>query len=68
VAVIGTTSCSHEKDEEVEEAHHPWMTVVDDRRAPIQDAGTERLVIFGESSQRVIPDTSDYRRQIRVLA
>jgi hypothetical protein len=50
VAVVGTTSCSREEDEEVEEAHHPWMTVVDDQRAPIQDAGMEPLVIFGESS------------------
>jgi hypothetical protein len=68
VAVVGATSCSHEEEEEEEEAHHPWMTVVDDRRAPIQDAGTEPLIIFGESSRRVVPDTSDYRRWIRALA
>ncbi len=60
MAVVGATSCSREEKEEEEEAHHPWMTVVDDQQAPIQDAGTEPLVIFGESSQRVIPDMSDY--------
>ncbi len=58
--MVGATSCSCEEDEEEEEAHHPWMTVVVDQQAPIQDAGTELLVIFGESSQRVVPDTSDY--------
>jgi hypothetical protein len=65
--VVGTTSCSREEDKEVEEVHHPWMTVVDNRQAPIQDAGTEPLIIVGESSRRVIPDTSDYQRLIRVL-
>ncbi len=68
--MVGATSCSREEEEEEEEekVHHPWMTVVNDQRAPIQDAGTEPLVIFGESSRRVIPDTSDYRRWIRALA
>jgi hypothetical protein len=66
--VASATSCSRKEDEVVEEVHHPWMTVVDDRQAPIQDAGTEPLVIFGESSQRVVPDTSDYQRWIRALA
>ncbi len=66
--MVGATSCSHEEEEEEEEAHHPWMTVVDDRRAPIQDAGMEPLIIFSESSRRVVPDTSDYQRWIRALA
>ncbi len=66
--MVGATSCSREEDEEVEKVHHPWMTVVDDQRASIQDAGTEPLVIFGESSRSVVPDTSDYRRRIRALA
>ncbi len=66
--MVGATSCSREKDEEEEEAHHLWMTVVDNRQAPIQDAGMEPLVIFGKSSRRVVPDTSDYRRRIHMLA
>ena len=66
--MVGATSCSREEEEEEEEAHHPWMTVVDNGQAPIQDAGTEPLVIFGESSRSVVPDTSDYRRRIRALA
>ncbi len=68
--MVGATSCSRgeEEEEEEEEAHHPWMTIVKDRQAPIQDAGTEPLVIFGKSSQRVVPDTTDYRRRIRALA
>ncbi len=66
--MVGATSCSREEDEEVEEVHHPWMTVVDDQRAPIQDTGMEPLVIFGESSRRVVPDTSDYQRRICTLA
>ncbi len=66
--MVGATSCSREEDEEEEEAHHPWMTVVDKRQAPIQDAGSQPIVIFGELSRRVVPDTSDYQRQIHTLA
>ncbi len=59
--MVGATSSSHEEEEEEEEeAHHPLMTVVDNRLAPIKDVGTELLVIFGESSRRVVLDTSDY--------